>query len=147
MPLFKYTPHVTEGPNGTSIGLVCGDGIDYVQLAEISGEVYVFIPDVSNLPEQPAEISFSVVNPDAALKAEIKAASRRVHLITEEMHRKIRERYTLEEEQYFSRIGVGVALGVYTFQPGEEDELLAFGEFVESVRQWGRAERAKLGLA
>lgn len=146
MPLFKYTPHVTEGPNGTSIGLVCGEGIEYVHLAEIRGEVYVFIPDATNLPEQPEEISFTTVNPDAALKAEIKASSRRVHLITEEMHRKIRERYTLEEEQYFSRIGVGVTLGAYTFQPGEQEELLAFGEFVESMRQWGRAEREKIGL-
>lgn len=146
MPLFKYTTYVTEGPNGTTIGLVTNDDTDCVQLAEIRGEVYVFIPDAANLPEQPAEISFTAVNPDAALKAEIKAASRRVHLITEEMQRKIRDRYTLEDEQYFSRIGVGVALGAYTFQPGEEEELLAFSEFVEGVREWGRAERAKLGL-
>lgn len=30
--------------------------------------------------------------------------------------------------------------------PGEQEDLLAFGTFVESVRQWGHLERAKLGL-
>ena len=146
MPIFKYTPHITEGPNGTSIGIVCGEGQDCVQIAQIRGEVYVYVPDESKLPEQPVEISLTPVIPDDALKNELKVASRRIQLITEEMHRKIRERYTLEDEQYFARIGVGAALGVYTFQPGEEEELLAFGDFVEAVREWGRAERAKLGL-
>jgi hypothetical protein len=146
MPLFKYTPYETEGPQGTSISFVCGEYQDCVQIAQIRGEVYVYVPDESKLPEQPAEISLTLVTPDEELKSELKAASRRVQLITEEMQRRIRERYTLEDEQYFSRIGVGVALGAYIFQPGEEEELLTFGSFVESVRQWGRAERAKIGL-
>lgn len=146
MPLFKYTPYETEGPNGTSVGLVCGEEQDCVQIAQIRGEVYVYVPDESRLPEQPVEISLTLVTPSEELKSELKATSHRVQLITEEMQRKIRERYHLEDEQYFSRIGVGAALGVYQFQPGEEEELLAFGDFVESVRQWGRAERAKLGL-
>ena len=59
---------------------------------------------------------------------------------------KIREKYALEDEQYFARIGVGVALGAYEFQAGERDALLEFGAFVESIRQWGRDERAKLAL-
>ena len=43
-------------------------------------------------------------------------------------------------------IGVGVALGAYTFEPGEQESLLAFGAHVEGVRQWGRLEREKIGL-
>ena len=49
-------------------------------------------------------------------------------------------------KSYCARIGVGVALGAYQFQPGESDALLAFGAHVEGVRQWGRAQRAALGL-
>ena len=66
--------------------------------------------------------------------------------IDTEVQRKIRERYTLEDEQYFARIGVGVALGMYEFQNNEREELIQFGNFVESVRQWARDERAKIGL-
>lgn len=66
--------------------------------------------------------------------------------IDAEVQRKIRERYTLEDEQYFARIGVGVALGMYEFQNNEREELIQFGNHVESVRQWARDERAKIGL-
>ena len=59
---------------------------------------------------------------------------------------RISSKYSLSDEQYFARIGVGAALGAYTFAPGEQDELLAFGAYVEAARQWGRDERAKLGL-
>ena len=146
MPLYKYTPYTTPGPDGISLRFRAGES-GAVELAEFDGHAYVHVPDGAVLPEQPVEISWQPVTPDAVLLARIKAESRPVTLITEEMQRKIRDRYTIEDEQYFSRIGVGVALGVYTFQPGEEEELLAFGGFVEAVRQWGRAERAKLGLS
>lgn len=66
--------------------------------------------------------------------------------IDSQIQSKIREKYALEDEQYFARIGVGVALGVYEFQAGEREALLEFGAFVENVRQWGRDERAKLAL-
>jgi hypothetical protein len=49
---------------------------------------------------------------------------------------------------FFARIGVGADHG--HVQPNTSGELArnagVFGEFVESVRQWGRTERAKLGL-
>lgn len=70
----------------------------------------------------------------------------KLQAIGDEMQRKIREKYALEDEQYFARIGVGVALGVYEFQAGEREALLEFGAFVESIRQWGRDERARLAL-
>ena len=80
------------------------------------------------------------------LKESIKAVSPHTRLISQRMQEKIRAAYTIEDEQFFSRIGVGVALGAYVFGAGEQAALLAFGAFVESVRQWGRDERAKLGL-
>lgn len=70
----------------------------------------------------------------------------RLQAINDEIQVKIRSKYSLEDEQYFARIGVGKALGAYEFQEGEEAELLAFGAYVESIRQWGRDERAKLAL-
>lgn len=146
MPLYKYTPYTTAGPNGVSLRFRA-DESGATELAEVDGAVYVHVPDGAVLPEQPVEIAWQPVTPDAVLLARIKAESRPVQLIAQAMIEKIRSSYTLEDEQYFSRIGVGVALGAYTFQPGEHEELLAFGEFVESVRQWGRSERAKLGLA
>jgi len=113
------------------------------------GRTVVALFDGNTLPTaQPAEIapSIEVLTLDDTLKAQIKAASPIVKLISARMLQKIRDAYSAEDEAYFARIGVGVALGAYTFAPGEQEELLAFGAFVEGVRQWGRDERAKLGL-
>lgn len=66
--------------------------------------------------------------------------------IDAQIQAEIREKYTIEDEQYFARIGIGKALGVYEFQEGEQEELLAFGAYVEAIRQRGRDERAKLAL-
>ena len=41
---------------------------------------------------------------------------------------------------------VGAATGMYTPTAGEMADMQAFGQFVEGVRQWGRAERDRLGL-
>lgn len=86
--------------------------------------------------------------PTAAELAEIKAVSPIVQLIDERMNQKIRAQYTLNDELKFARIGLGALMGpsVYTFEPGEQDALLAFGAFVQGVRQWGRDQRAALGL-
>lgn len=47
---------------------------------------------------------------------------------------------------YFARIGVGAATGTYQPSSDELQAMTVFGEFVESVRQWGRQQRAELGL-
>ncbi len=145
MPLFKYTPYTTAGPDGTSLRFRPGDS-GAQELAEFDGHAYVHVPDGATIPEQPAEIAWQAVTPDAALLARIKAESRPVHLIAQAMIERIRASYTIDDEMFFARIGVGVATGMYQPTPGEVQEMTVFGEFVESVRQWGRAERAKLGL-
>ena len=119
-----------------------GDGI--TELCTIDGETYVFVP--GELPEQPEQLTLVEVVLDPATKEQIKAASPHTQLIAQRMQEKIRAAYSLEDEAYFSRIGVGVALGAYAFEPGELDALLAFGAFVEGVRLWGREQRAELGL-
>lgn len=114
-----------------------------------NGLTYVSLPDGAVLPaDQPAEIVASIqpVTLTPELIGALKKASPHCHLIYSRMQEMIRAQYSIEDEQYFARIGVGVSLGAYAFEPGEEAALLAFGAFVESVRLWGRTERAKLGL-
>ena len=146
MPLYRYTPYITPGPNGVSLRFRA-DESGATELAEVDGAVYVHVPDGAALPEQPVEIAWQPVTPDAVLLARIKAESRPVQLIAQAMVEKIRSSYTIDDEMFFARIGVGAATGMYQPTPGELQEMTVFGEFVESVRQWGRAERAKLGLA
>ena len=146
MTLYKYTPHTTKGPDGTSLRFRAGDS-GAQELAEFDGHAYVHVPDGATVPEQPTEIDWQAIVPDAALLARIKFESRPVQLIAQAMVEKIRASYSIDDEMFFARIGVGAATGMYQPTPGEMQEMTVFGEFVESVRQWGRAERAKLGLA
>lgn len=115
-------------------------------MCTLDGITYVAIPAGLTLPEQPTEISVAPVVLTDALKDRIKAASPHVQLIYERTEQLIRAKYSISDEAKYARIGVGVALGVYTFGAGEQDELLAFGAYVEQARQWGRDERTKLGL-
>jgi len=114
------------------------------------GRTVVMLPDGLTLPaDQPAEVASTIehLSPVAAdVREQIKAASPHVALIAQRMAQMIRDAYSLDDEMYFARIGVGAATGMYTPTSGELQEMTVFGEFVESVRQWGRAERAKLGL-
>ena len=146
MTLYKYTPHTTPGPDGTSLRFRAGES-GAQELAEFDGHAYVHVPDGAAIPEQPTEIAWQAITPDAALLARIKTESRPVQLIAQAMVEKIRAAYSIDDEMFFARIGVGAATGMYQPTPDEMQEMTVFGEFVESVRQWGRAERAKLGLA
>lgn len=146
MPIYKYQRIVTPEPNGTTLRFRSTETNNAIELAELDGWHYVFVPDGVTLPEQHLEIQWQSVILTDALKEQIKAASRPCFLIYEEMQRRIRTVYPIEVEQYYARIGVGAALGLYVFQPGEQDDLIEFGAHVEAVRQWGRDERAKIGL-
>ena len=114
------------------------------------GRTVVMLPDGLTLPaDQPAEVASTIehlTSLPADVREQIKAASPHVALIAQRMVQMIRDAYSLDDEMYFARIGVGAATGMYTPTSDELQEMTVFGEFVESVRQWGRAERAKLGL-
>ena len=122
------------------------DELHCTELCTLDGVTYVAVPDGVTLPDQPPELAIAPVVLTPELREQIKAASPHCSLIAERMETRIRARYSQSDEQYFARIGVGAALGSYTFEPGEQDALIAFGAHVESARQWGREERAKLGL-
>lgn len=115
------------------------------------GRTVVVLLDGAVLPTaQPLEIVDSIeVLPSPLpdlMREQIKAASPHVKLIAQNMIDKIRASYSIDDEMYFARIGVGASTGMYTPSSGEMQEMTVFGEFCEAVRQWGRAERAKLGL-
>lgn len=122
------------------------DSLHCTELCTLDGLTYVAVPDGITLPEQQPEIKLEAVKLTPELRAQIKASSVHCDLIAERVEMKIREHYSLSDEQYFARIGVGVALGAYAFGDGEQEALLLFGAHVEACRQWGRDERAKLGL-
>lgn len=115
------------------------------------GRTVVVLFGTATLPaNQPAPIATSIETlpsplPDA-LREEIKAASPHVRLIAQRMIEQIRSLYSIDDEMFFARIGVGAANGLYTPTAQELADMQNFGAFVEGVRQWGRAERAKLGL-
>lgn len=127
-----------------SIGV--NDEIYCTELCEIEGLTYVSVPDGVVLPDQPTELTITPVALTDALREQIKSASPHVSLISERMVQKIRAKYTIDDEMFFARIGVGAALGLYTPTAAEQLAMQDFGLFVEASRQWGRVEKAKLGL-
>lgn len=119
------------------------------ELATLGGLTYVSLPDGAALPiDQPAEIAASIqaVTLDAVTRAAIISASPHCKLIDERMREQIRDAYPLDDELKYARIGVGAAMGMYVPTTDEIQAMTVFGTFVEGVRQWGRDERARLGL-
>lgn len=130
----------------TTYQLALPDGA--IELCTLDGTTYVALPDGAKLPDQPKQIAASVkpVAMTAPLKEAIKAASPHCQLISERMQAKIRAKYPLEDELAYARIGIGAAHKLYAPTQEEFANIAAFGVFVDGVRQWGRDERAKLGL-
>lgn len=122
------------------------DALRCTELCTIDGTTYVAAPDGVTLPAQPPEITVTTPTLTDALKEQIKAASQHVALISERMIQKIRAQYTQDDEMYFARISIGALTGLYAMEAGEEEAVVAYGEFVEGIRQWGRDERTKFGL-
>lgn len=116
-----------EGENHQRIG---------TELATIDGVTYVSLPDGVILPlNQPAAIVDSIVEAtlDEATREAIKSASPHCKLIAARVVEKIRARYSVEDEIKLLRIA-----------PSPETE--AWNDYAEECRDWGRAQRAALGL-
>ena len=139
-----YTTYELHTPDaqGDEADIFC------TELGTLDGLTYVSVPDGVVLPEQLPQVAATLqtVTLTPELRAQLKAISPHCALIAERMVQTIRARYSIDDEMFFARIGVGAAAGMYQPTPGELAEMQAFGEFVEAVRQWGRTERAKLGL-
>ena len=116
------------------------------ELCTLDGVTYVSIPNEAQIPTQHEGITLTPVTLTPELYQEIKENSWLCDLIQQRIHQRVRAVYSQEDENYFNRISHGASMGLYDFEPGEQAELLAFGAHVEACRQWGRDERAKLGL-
>ena len=115
-------------------------------LCEFGGWVYLSIPDGVS-PVIPAQITtYGPVELTDELREQIKVASPHTQLIAQRVIDKIRAKYTLDDELYFARIAVGALQGSYELQSGEAAAIEQYQIDVESAREWGRQERAKLGL-
>ena len=101
----------------------------------MGGETYVSVPDGVILPEQPETIaqSLSEVVLTDDLKQQIKKASVHVQLINQRVRNKIAEKYLIEDEIKFMRLGL----------MGETSD---YYQYVEECTGWGKIEKAKLGL-
>ena len=142
----KYqTPHTTiqmamPESQGLDAALHC------TELCTLDGITYVAVPDGVTLPSQPLEIDVQPAVLTDELREQIKEASPHVALIDRRMIEQIRASYSIDDEMYFARIGVVAAMGMYQPSSDEVHAMIVFGEYVEAARQWGRVERAKLGL-
>jgi hypothetical protein len=101
------------------------------------GTTYVVLPDGAVLPtEQPPEIAGSIVQ-GVTLTADqvsaIKAGSPHLRLIDQRVRDQIADRYTTSDEIKMLRLAPSA-------------ESTAYNAYVEACRDWGRAERAALGL-
>lgn len=102
------------------------------------GRTIVSLPDGATLPtDQPAQIAASIQTlPSplpAELREEIRAVSPQVAYINQRVVQRIRERYSVDDEIKLLRIA-------------PSPETAAWNDHVEDCRQWGREQRAALGL-
>lgn len=134
-----YTVYRVSGPDGDI-------GVSITTLCEIDGWTYLSVPD-GVTPIIPAQITtYAPVTLTDELRETLKAQSPHGQLIAQRVIDKIRAKYPLDDELYFARIAVGALQGSYILQPGEAEAIAQYQIDVEADREWGRQERAKLGL-
>ena len=106
------------------------------ELATVDGVTYVSLPDGVSLPKrQPAEIIASIasVTLTDTLRDAIKAASPHVRMIDARIREAIAERYPVEDE-------------IKLLRTAPSAECIEYNAYAEECRNWGRAQKAKLGL-
>jgi len=118
-------------------------------LCVIGNDTYVHIPDELELPEQPFELDVTMesVTLTDELRAEIKALCPHVLLSYSRLQDRVRDRYSVEDEQYLTRISIGALSGTYTMQDDEPALIANYQAWVEESREIARLERVTLGLA
>ena len=146
--IYKYQPVITEGPNGTDYRPSITDTTSentLTELCTLDGYRYVSVSDIVGITV-PEELTVEAVELTSELRETIKATSPHTQIIAQQVIDKIRAKYPLDEELYFARIAVGALQGTYDLLPGELEAITQYQLDVEVAREWGRVERAKLGL-
>jgi len=113
-------------------------------IAAIDGIEYAYVPDDAVLPEQPGQITLVPVT-DADLPI-IKENSPQYRLINKRVVERLREQFSADDEFKLNRIATGHLLGRYTPTADEMAEIEAFDAAAIEARDWGRVEKAKIGL-
>jgi hypothetical protein len=144
MTVYRYQPVITPGPSGTDYRPFCLDQ-ELTDLCLLDNYRYVFVTDISAIIV-PDEITFEEVTITPELREIIKINSPHTQLIAQRVIDQIRAKYPLDEELYFARIAVGALQGSYQLLPGEAEAIAQYQTDVEAAREWGRVERAKIGL-
>lgn len=118
------------------------------ELCTIGEYTYVHRPDDVEMPEQSFEVdsSLETVALTNELKEKIKALSPHVQLSYQRLQDRIRSKYSVEDEQYFTRISVGALSGTYIMQDDEPGLIAEYQDWVEESREIARLERVALGL-
>lgn len=133
MPIFKYQRVVFTGPNGATLYFQNSQDNLAVELAEVDGWRYVFVPDGTVLPDQSPEIQFQLVVPTDELRKKIKSASRACQLINDEVRKRIEQRYSIGDE-------------IKLIRNGPSADFEEYNSYAESCRSWGREQKEKIGL-
>ena len=136
----EYTTYTLREPNYQEDEPRC------TELCTIDGYTYVNVPDSVILHDQPEQITVESVTLTNELREEIKALSPHVRLSYARLQERIRSKYSIEDEQYFTRISVGSLSGTYTMQDDEPGLIAEYQAWVEESREIARLERVALGL-
>ena len=124
-----------DSERSVEMALPLSDGNHHTgqELATVDGITYVAIPDGATLPDQPQEITVSIVTLTPELKAQISANSPSAQLINQLVVKKIAEKYSINDEVKLIRT-----------QPSAQfDE---YNAYVEWCRTWGREQKIAIGL-
>lgn len=105
------------------------------EVANIEGTTYVSIPSGYTLPDQPTEIAASVkvVKMTPELRSLLNKNSPQCTAIDKGVVEKISAAYTTSDEIKLLRLGPSADFDTYN-------------TYVENCRQWGRDQKAALGL-
>jgi hypothetical protein len=138
----NFTTHTLREPDYND------DDPRITELCTIGDDTYVHVPDDMVLPEQPfpVETTLEQIILTDELKEEIKALSPHVRLSYKRLQERIRSRYSIEDEQYFTRISIGALNGSYAMQDDEPGLIAEYQAWVEECREVARLERVALGL-
>ena len=144
--IYKYQPAVTTGPNGSDPRPSDPGEDALTELCTLDGWRYVSVPDGIAPIVPDALTTWQAVTVTPELREQIKAASPACRLISQQIVARIRANYSLDHELYLARIGIGTLQGTYTPSADEQAEIMQYQIDVEASREWGRQQRAAIGL-
>jgi hypothetical protein len=130
--IYKYHNIVMPGPDGTVLSFRNNGNIEdagnngIVELAELDGWRYVFVPDDAEIPEQYAEIEWQLVTLSDAEKEAIKAVSQSFQWISEKIQQRL--------DGFAATRGYDNILSACTYATSSNAIFAAEGQYCVAVR-------------